>query len=636
LREFRAAPVIRFGLTSAVLVLLLLTACRMSHAPAQSKKVIVLGVDGMDPNFVEQHWSVLPNLARLRNQGSFSRLGTTMPPQSPVAWSTFITGLEPAAHGIFDFVHRDPSTLQPFSSMSRTDEPRYSLPLGPYRVPLSRSRIISLRRGTAFWPILSERGLPVTVVRMPTNYPPLGFGRALSGMGTPDLQGTLGTFSFYTDDPEELTRSVSGGHIIKVELSGTRIVLPIQGPPNSLRKDHRISTVDLIVDVDPAQPLARVAVADEMAIIREGEWSGWLAADFPLIPHLVSARGIFRIFARQLHPRFEFYVSPINIDPVSPVLPISAPASFSRTVADETGRYYTLGTPQDTSALRQGVFNLPQFLTQSRLVLNDERMQLRYAMRHFERGFLFFYFSSIDQNSHMLWGRHEPELLDVYRAIDDCIGEVMRQEPTAELIVMSDHGFTAFDRAVHLNTWLYQRGFLALHGPPGNVTSLSSVDWSQTKAYALGLNGLYVNLAGREKHGIVHPGSPREALLNTLQEQLLAFRDPANGRQVVEAVRATSADAENASVAPDLIIGYAPRFRGSWQTALGGIPPTVMEDNVDAWIGDHCINAADVPGVLFTSRRIRGSHPKLQDITVSVLRLFGITASSAMSGRSIY
>jgi predicted AlkP superfamily phosphohydrolase/phosphomutase len=636
LREFRPAWVIHLARLSSVLLVVLLAECRFSHAPGDNKKVIVLGVDGMDPNFVERHWSALPNLARLRSRGSFSRLGTSTPPQSPVAWSTFITGLEPNAHGIFDFVHRDPSTLLPFSSMSRTEEPRYSLPLGPYRLPLSGSQVISLRKGTAFWQTLSERGIPVTIVRMPTNYPPLESGHALSGMGTPDLEGTLSTFSFYTDDPEELTRSVSGGRIVRVELRGTRIVLPIQGPPNSLRKDHRISTVDLVVDVDPEQPLARVAVADEVAIIREGEWSGWLAADFPLIPHLTSARGMFRVFARQLHPRFELYISPINIDPVAPVLPISAPASFGRTVANETGRYYTLGIPEDTSALRQNVFNLPQFLTQSRLVLDDERAQLRYALRHFERGLLFFYFSSVDQNSHMLWGRHEPELLDVYRTVDECIGEVMQQDPTAELIVMSDHGFTAFDRAVHLNTWLYERGFLALNGPPGNDTVLGNIDWSRTKAYAVGLNGLYLNLAGREKRGIVQPGSPREVLLKNLQEQLLAFRDPANGHQVVATAHATNADGGNAPVAPDLIIGYSPGFRGSWQTALGGIPPVVIEDNVDAWIGDHCVNAADVPGVLFTNRQIHASHPKLQDITVSVLGLFGIRAASAMHGQSIY
>jgi hypothetical protein len=302
--------------------------------------------------------------------------------------STAATGLEPASHGIFDFVHRDASTLLPFSSIGKAGEPRHTLSIGPYQLPLSRSRVVSLRKGTAFWQILSEHRIPVTVMRMPTNYPPLESGHALSGIGTPDLEGTLGTFSFYTDDPEELTRSVSGGRIVKMALSGPRIVLPIQGPPNSLRKDHRISTVDMVVDVDPEQPLARVAVGDEMAILREGEWSGWLSADFPLIPYVASARGIFRVFARQLHPHFELYVSPINIDPVSPALPISAPASFSQSVANENGRYYTLGIPEDTSALRQGVFNLGQFLTQSRLVLDDERDQLRYSLKHFDRGFV--------------------------------------------------------------------------------------------------------------------------------------------------------------------------------------------------------------------------------------------------------
>jgi predicted AlkP superfamily phosphohydrolase/phosphomutase len=628
-RSSRLREVLAFAL------LALLTGCGSSSSPRDKKQVIVIGIDGMDPSFVERHWDALPNLARLRRKGSFRRLGTTMPPQSPVAWSTFITGLDPAAHGIFDFVHRDPATLQPFSSMSRTEEPRFHLPLGPYVLPLTRSRIISLRKGTAFWQILSERGVAVTVMRMPTNYPPIEAGDALSGMGTPDLEGTLGTFSFYTNDPEELTRSVSGGRIVKVEREGTRVVLPIQGPPNSLRNDHRVSTVDVVVDVDPEEPLARLAIGNELAIVREGEWSGWLAADFPLIPHVASARGMFRVYAKHLRRRFEVYVSPVNIDPVEAVLPISAPAWFSRTVGNQIGRYYTLGTPEDTSALRESVFSLPEFLTQSRLVLQDERTLLRYALRHFEHGLLFFYFSSVDQNSHMLWGRHELELLEIYHAVDASIGEVMKQKPTAELIVMSDHGFTTFDRAVNLNTWLYQHGFLALHGSPGNNTFLSDVDWSRTKAYALGLNGLYLNVAGREKRGVIQPGAPHEALIASLREQLLAFHDPANGRQVVETVHATNADAENASVAPDLIVGYSAGYRGSWQTGLGGIPAAVIEDNVDAWIGDHCINAADVPGVLFISRPTRERHPRLQDVTVSLLGLFGIRATG-MSGHSIY
>lgn len=521
--------------------------------------------------------------------------------------------------------------------MGKTEEPRFTLPVGPYLLPLSRSRVLSLRKGSAFWQILSEQDIPVTVMRMPTNYPPLEFGQALSGMGTPDLRGTLGTFSFYTDDPEELTRSVSGGRIIKVQLGGsTRVVLSVEGPPNGLRKDQRYSTVDLLVDVDPEQPFARLAVEDEMAIVREGEWSGWLAPDFPLIPPLVSSRGMFRVFVKQLHPRFELYVSPINIDPDSPVLPISSPASFSRRMAEEAGRYYTLGIPEDTSALRQSVFTLPEFLSQSHLVLDDEQRLLRYTLHHFRGGLLFFYFSSVDENSHMLWGKHEDDLLKTYRAVDASIGEAERAFPAAELIVMSDHGFTTFDRAVHLNAWLHEHGFLALQGSPGNETSLADIDWAHTKAYALGLNGLYINLAGRERHGIVQPGAEREAVMEDLRKQLLAFRDPSNDHAIVEAVSATNADTVNASAAPDLIVGYGRGYRGSWQTALGGIPDSVVENNDDAWIADHCINPADVPGVLFTSRKMRTLHPRLEDVTVSVLQLFGIQPQAGMNGQPIY
>lgn len=581
----------------------------------------MLGVDGMDPSFVERHWDALPNLAKLRSEGHFSRLQTIAPPQSPVAWSSFITGLDPGEHGIFDFVHRDPATLKPFSSMSRTEEPRWRLPLGPFIFPLSSSHVVSLRRGKPFWQSLFERGIPVTVIRMPTNYPPVEAGHALSGMGTPDLRGTLGTFTYYTNDPIELSHSVAGGRFVKVALNGGHVVLPVEGPPNPLRKDQRYATADLIVDVDPEHPVARLKFGEDVAVIQQGEWSGWMSADFPLIPHLSSVRGMFRVFAKQLKPDFQLYVSAVNVDPIAPALPIAAPSKWGRTVAEETGRFFTLGTPEDTSALRQGVLTLPEFQAQSRLVLEDERQLLRFSLRHFTGGLLFFYFSSIDQNSHMLWGRYEPQLLDVYSAVDASIGEVRRAAPQTELIVMSDHGFTTFDRAVNLNAWLRQRGFLSLTSQAGEDPTFGTIDWSSTEAYALGLNGLYLNLKGREQHGIVAAGRQRAALLASLGQQLKSWHDPANGHPVVETVYQTHASPANAAVAPDLIVGYSPGYRASWQTGVGNIPMEELEDNHDAWIGDHCINPADVPGVLFTSdRQMRTSG--IQNVTGLILRFF--------------
>jgi hypothetical protein len=357
-----------------------------------------------------------------------------------------------------------------------------------------------------------------------------------------------------------------------------------------------------VADIDPTRPYVRLMAGDAQAIVKEGEWSDWLPADFPLLPHGVSARGMFRVFAKQLHPWFELYVSPVDIDPEQPALPISTPRSYSREVTASIGRWSTLGIPEDTAALRQGVFDLPEFLSQSHLVVDDERRLLDDSLRRFTGGLLFFYYSSVDQNSHMLWGRHDAELLNIYRAVDTSIGEVMRREPEAELIVMSDHGFAAFDRAVNLNTWLVSRGL-------------------RTKAYALGLNGLYLT---------------DKRVKEEIRQQLLELRDPINGRQMIAAVSDTNASPENRSIAPDLIVGYSAGYRASWQTALGEAPEGLVENNDDAWIADHCIDPRAVPAVLFTTRTMRATAPRLKDLPVSLLALYGLARPAQMTGQTIF
>ena len=599
---FGLASILGAGISAsrgvAIMMLLCLT---LACGPAPKTKVIVLGIDGMDPGFVERHWDALPNLRALRDQGYFGRLRTTTPPQSPVAWSTFITGLDPDQHGIYDFVHRNPATLQPFSSLSKTEEPRFVLPIGPYLLPLSSSHISSLRHGTPFWRTLSDHGVPVIVQHIPTNYPPEKAGKGLSGMGTPDLLGTLGTFTFFTDDPLEQPRSVPGGRIVKTSLENGRAFLTLEGPPNPLRKDHAITAAFIELAVDPTNNVARVKSGDQEEVVRQCEWSGWLTAEFPLIPHISAVRGIVRLYAKQLHPGLEIYVSPINLDPVAPALPISTPPHWSSEIAAELGPYSTLGIPEDTSALRQEVLSLTEFQEQAQFVFDEEAKLLDYSLRQFDRGFLFFYFSSIDQNSHIYWSKHEDELLKVYRAVDDRVGAVRRLEPDAQLFIISDHGFTTFDRAVHLNSWLKGHGFAG-------------------KAYAIGLNGLYLN----------HKSDA--AVLNDLREQLLAWRDPANDRRIVETLVATHPAPVNANIAPDLIVGYAPGYRASWQTALGEAPAAEIENNNDDWIGDHCINADDVPGVLFSNEHIDPRATRLQDVTAAILKRFGLPPPEGYQG----
>jgi len=201
------------------------------------KRMIILGIDGMDPKFLERHWADLPNLDKLRSQGDFKPLGTTIPPQSPVAWSSVITGLDPGGHGIFDFVHRDPFTRLPFSSMAETTGAGKTLDIGPYVLPLSSPEVRQHRAGTAFWPGLAERGIPTSVIRMPANFPPVeSKARTLSGMGTPDMLGTYGTFTFVTDDPNEKSHDLPGGRILRIKTSGNTVKVPIEGPVNTFLK----------------------------------------------------------------------------------------------------------------------------------------------------------------------------------------------------------------------------------------------------------------------------------------------------------------------------------------------------------------------------------------------------------------
>ena len=620
---------------------LMAAGCGGDGPRAASKKVIVLGIDGMDPGFLERHWAELPHMEGLRRASEMKRLGTTIPPQSPVAWSTFITGRDPGGHGIFDFVHRDPKTMQPISSMGETVESGRTLSLGPYVLPLSGGEVHAFRQGEPFWKILSEHGVPAAVLRMPTNYPPVPCRcRQIAGMGTPDLQGTFGTFAFYTDDPKEATRAVSGGNIVRVELRNGRAVLPLEGPANSLRKDRRPVFVNIVADVDREARAARFDIGGERLILREGEWSEWVRVKFPLIPGISSAGGIVRIFARELAPRLRIYISPVNIDPASPDVPISVPDSYSRELAAAIGRFHTQGIAEDTAALRAGVLTREQYLQQSRKVAEEQIAMMRYELGRFDGGFFFIHFLGVDQDSHMLWGKHEDELLSMYKLVDEAVGWVRERQPDALLVVMSDHGFAAFDRALHLNTWLLREGFLSLQdgAAPGADEMFATVDWSRTQAYALGLNGLYLNLEGRERNGIVAPGTQAEIILRVISRRLRELRDPASGQTVVSHVYSPTElfHGDALALAPDLIVGYNPPYRCSWQSALGAAPPETIEDNTDAWIGDHCIAAQHVPGVLLANRPVRLGDPHLADLPVAILHEFGIARPAGMRGRPVF
>ena len=520
-------------------------------------QVIVLGFDGMDYELTRRMMSEgrLPNLQRMAEGGAFSALETSIPPQSPVAWSDFITGLDAGGHGIFDFLHRDPETMVPYLSTTTTEPLGRTLRLGRWEIPLGGGEMVLMRQGVPFWEVLEEQGVPTTIVRMPANFPPSGTaGRELSGMGTPDILGGYGTYSLFTTAPERLGGS-PGGDVQRAEIRRGMFNGSLRGPPNPLLVELEELRSDFTVYLDPVRPVVKIEIGDEEIILQEGDWSEWVPIEYPL-PFFQKLRGMTRFYLKQVRPEFQLYATPVNLDPLDPAMPISTPDDFATELA-EGGRFYTQGFPEDTDAISDGVFDEEQFLAQAALAADEIRRQYLELLDGFEDGLLFNYFGFLDQVSHIMWRATDPEhpaydeardgpyadvIADLYIEADDIVGRTLaRLEEIGgggTLIVMSDHGFTSWRRAFSLNSWLEQNGYLTVRDRNRrDLDFLQNVDWSGTQAYALGLSGLYVNLEGREANGIVPPAE-RGILLREITRGLLREVDPATDELAITRVYA--------------------------------------------------------------------------------------------------
>jgi predicted AlkP superfamily phosphohydrolase/phosphomutase len=632
--------------------------CSTGRGAAPDNRVIVLGFDGLDPVILERlaREGALPHFATLMERGDFRPLATTVPPLSPVAWATFTTGMNPGGHGIFDFVHRDPQTMAPYLSTTRAEAPARTIKIGNWVVPLSSGSIALLREGKAFWQILGEHGIPTTVVHAPANFPPVpGPGEQLSGMGTPDLQGTYGEFSFYTDDASfAMAGDTGGGEVFRVTRANHQVRAKLYGPRNTFRADAPLSAVDFSVFVDPVNPVAKIAIQDHQLLLKRGEWSPWLQIRFDLVPYLQSVDGIVRFYLKDTHPNLKLYVTPVNIDPTKPALPISTPEHYAHDLCDEIGLFYTQGMAHDTKALSSGVLDDGEFLAQAGLVFDEHARIFDRELNRFRYGFLFLYTDRVDQLAHMFWRSmdpahplHDPRspyagvIERTYRDMDALVGQALKRvDDRTTLLVMSDHGFAPFYRTFNLNSWLRQEGYLRLGGRPAapEAGPLGAVDWSATRAYGIGLNGLYLNLRGRERDGIVAPGAEAEQLAREIAEKLGAVADPLTGRRAVQRVyRATTVYSGSArALAPDLVIGYARDYRVSWDSVLGKLSDHVFADNTDKWSGDHSMAAEAVPGVLLSNRKVKAAQPSLADLAPTVLAEFGIARASGMEGTSVF
>lgn len=656
----------------------LLGACGSEPPRAARPGVFIVGVDGMDPVILSRLMGEgkMPNFAQLARDGSYQTLGTSNPPQSPVAWSSFVTGMDPGGHGIFDFVHRDPKTYHPVSSATSVDEePPAALRAFGYVVPLWGGEMRNNRGGTPWWDRLVEAGVDVEVYQVPGNFPtPPSKAKVLSGMGTVDLRGGFGTYTFYTDAP--VAKANPKGDIQRLSVDDLDLDgIPdtargiLRGPPNQFRLEpgetpgiNDYLTTGVTISIDANSDTAAIEVGGNVVVLQEGEWSNWVPVTFDALPlGLSSAEGIVRFYAKQLRPHLQVYASPVNLSPADSPMEIASPGSFLEEVYNGVGYFYTQGLPEETDALADDTFNDDDYLSQVALVLDDTQRLIQFALERFEPGdTTFVYLSDIDLQCHMLWrhgdpkypqaqphpafepesaAAHQHDIEQFYRGVDEALGKIRDQlPPDTLLIVMSDHGFQPYTRKLHLNAWLRDQGYLVLKDgkTKGHIVQ-DDVDWSRTKAYGVGFNGLYLNRKGREGQGIL---SEAEAVAvgKEIAAALTAYRDPENGEQVVLRVDvgAEIYSPARAGEGPDLVVGYNAGYGCSDASTLGEITEVVIEDNTSRWSGNHLMAPEVVPGVLLVNRKLPGEGHQLTDLTATLLQHYGLARPAELQGKSIF
>ena len=634
---------------------------RLKHA--RVKRVVVLGLDGLDPNLCRQ-WmreGLLPNFVRLRQQGGFRPLGTAMPAMSPVAWSSFSTGVDASRHNIFDFLSRDLVTHLPVLSSTRISTTGKIRRIGRWVLSTGKPKIELLRKSKPFWKILTERGVPSTILRVPITFPPDKFGgNQLSAMCVPDLRGTQGTFSFYsaTPPPEGET---TGGVRLTLDSDGDGVYRShLVGPDLPGTGGQEAMTLPLSVRVNAPKQRAHVSIDGQTFVIGPEENSPWIQLTFRA--GRAKARGICKFRVISFSDPFSFYVTPIHIDPESPAMPISNPPHFAIALAKLNGPYATLGLAEDTWALNERVIDEQGFLDQTYAIHAERESQFFHALDRQPEGVVAVVFDATDRIQHMFMRyldpehpanrgkdteRHRHAIRDLYQRADDLVGRTLdRIRKDDVLFVISDHGFKQFQRGVNLNSWFRENGYLFLNDDPsegplpplnGRKAEPNEIDWSRTRAYTNGLGGAYLNIAGRERNGAV---PPREAtaLKQEIIGKLHGLRDEERNSEAITKVWDTHEALPGPYVnnGPDLIIGYRTGYRADWDAAVGRVTGSAIIDNTRSWSGDHCMDPRQVPGILFSTIPFAKTRPALIDMAPSILELFGIQTPGHMTGSSIF
>ncbi|NIM19969.1 MAG: nucleotide pyrophosphatase [Candidatus Latescibacteria bacterium] len=632
------------------------------HAKARVDKVVILGLDGLDPEICETLMDSgdLPTFSELKASGTYRRLATSTPAMSPVAWSTFATGVDASRHGIFDFLARDPRTYLPVLSSSLITGGGRWLRLGPFRIPIRSGGVRLLRKSRSFWKVLSDYGVFCSVLRVPITFPPEKLnGVMLAGMCAPDLRGTMGSFTYYTSSDAD---KKTGGTVVKLRSSGgsrgERFDTALEGPKSPFAKggsggsdaggDDTLK-IPMTITVRKDRRGAEISVSGEKFFLREHEYSPWVRLTFKAATG-VKLHGIAKFYITQLDGDFGLYVTPINIDPEKPAMPLSYPSFYSVYLSKLIGPYATLGLAEDTWAVEEGVLDEAAFLEQAYGFHEERRAMWFETLKKQRKGLVACVFDLSDRLQHLFFRylvddhsanvgkdtlQHRDALYDMYREMDRLVADTLRHiDDRTALIIISDHGFKPFRKGINLNTWLQDDGYLHFKEGVEPGEYLEGVDWTKTTAYAVGLGGIYINRKGRERSGIVE-SSDFDALKQAIKDGLLAIDD--GGVQAVNRIFDVEKDFSGPyrNEGPDLIVGFKEGYRVSWDCAKGIVTKDIIEDNEKSWSGDHCMDPASVPGILFSNMNIIEESPGLVDIGPSVLDLFGVPVPRYMVGKSL-
>lgn len=658
-------------------------------------KLVIIGFDGMDPDLVREYMAAgqLPNLARVMKAGGLYDLDTTVSPESPTAWASFATGANPGKHNIYDFLVRDTQTYMPDLGMVARTPPTF---LWNW-IPTSKPKVTSLRGGTSFWVTAGTAGVRSSILTVPITFPPedVPNGELLSGLPLPDIRGTMGTFSYYATDLSRFEEGSTemGGILRRLAFEGDTARTRLVGPPNpivraqleslrakpALADGDRTRLAELEADENVTLPLtltwtrgrgaADINIDGQTFTLAAGEWSKWVNLTFR-VNLFISIEGMVQFHLIKADDDLQLYVSPVNWKPDAPPVPMSSPARFAGDLYKTLGPFRTLGWAEATWPLNEERMTEATFMDDLYRAFDDRAQVILNRLTSGSWDLLVGVIESTDRVQHMMWHHRDDShpmhdttqaagqqdaIPRIYRRADQFVAEVIDQlGPDVPLMIVSDHGFHSWRKAVNLNTWLVQNGFMVLKGQTqskdktledlfSGAEFFEHVDWSKTRAYAMGLGQIYFNLRGREGQGIVSTGEEYRTLSDDLAARLKAdLRDPDTGELIVRNVykRDDVYQGEFLHNASDLQVGFADGYRVSWQTTLGGAPAELVYPNMKRWSGDHGgYDYATTAGVLITNRPITtdaNGRANIIDIAPTVLQFYGLPVPAGIDGRNLW